>query len=131
MTADSSYSYDFSDSLSRSIADPALDSALNSLKSASNKFQAQVALNIIVVIVEHYFESLLSGISNSPIAVNQPVSMTGSSLQQSAKRHWYDVQQALKSASQLLQDCPAEVDHHVIPMVSQLIERTISGATAP
>ncbi|MCA9789309.1 MAG: hypothetical protein KC476_00725 [Cyanobacteria bacterium HKST-UBA06] len=109
--------------------DSALLGALHSLGGARNKFEAQVALNIIVVVVEHYFESRLKPVSGPPEihtdALNPSVPMVGSPEQQGMQRQWYDIQQSLKSALQLVADAPDDTEGHVIPMIHQMVKSTL------
>lgn len=99
-------------------ADPALSQALASLRGAADKYQAQLALNIILIIVEHQIESetlthvddLIGILAKSKIDSHGRV------------RRWYDLNETLRSAMQLLQDCPDNVQKSVIASIGQMID---------
>jgi hypothetical protein len=102
--------------------DPVLSRALEQLRNAPDKYQAQVALNIIKIIVEHQIET----------ETDQPVEALDSDLPYRRSwedhrqcRRWYDVHEALGSAVQLLGDCPEDLQKRVIPSIAAMIEQTI------
>jgi hypothetical protein len=102
--------------------DPAFKNAMAQLHVASDQHQAQVALNIIKIIVEHKMENetdlKMEGLND---ALLSPASLE----ELSQKRRWYDVHKTLSSAIQLLQDCPADLQQRLIPSIVQVIERTL------
>ena len=100
--------------------DPALSRAMEQLRTAPDKYQAQVALNIIKIIVEHQMEDDACG---------APEDMLAAGMQQTDParcRRWYDVHEALRSAMQLLCDCPDDLQQRVIPSVARMIETTLA-----
>ena len=106
--------------------DPALSRAMESLAKASDGYQAQVALNIIKVIVEHRIE-LESGESlEHDRQVQQLIEEARSAADRTQSRRWYDVNETLRSALQLLHDTPSELQLSVIPSVAAMIEQTLS-----
>jgi hypothetical protein len=107
--------------------DPALSQALKDLKQASTAYQAQIALNIIKIIVEHRIESE----SGNPVeAIRDLLETTGHSDddEQFQRRRWYDVDETLHSAMQLLHDCPPDLQKSVIPSITQMIEDTLGAS---
>lgn len=106
--------------------DPALSQALKSLRQAPDRFQAQIALNIIKVIVEHRMETLNEG----PVvedamqaAIESAHATTSKRLQQ---RRWYDVNETLRAAMQLLSETPEEVQQMMLPSVVKIIENALT-----
>lgn len=99
-------------------ADPALRNALESLKQAPDKYQAQIALNIILIIVEHRIED--STLTNVDQLVQTLVKTQATETRE--YRRWYDVNETLRSAMQLLRDCPDDVQQQVIPSISRMVE---------
>ena len=99
--------------------DPALSRAINQLREAPDKHQAQVALNIIKVIVEHQVEDPKEERSVDAIMKNVYQS------EGPDKRRWYDINESLHSAMQLLNDCPEELQLSVIPSVASMIEQAL------
>ncbi len=101
--------------------DPALHQALDTLKQAPDKYQAQIALNIIIIIIEHHIESATLTNVDELVGFLQQ-SRLG---QKPRYRRWYDVNETLRSALKLLDECPEDVQHHVIPAISQMVESTL------
>lgn len=102
--------------------DPALKQALNALKTAPSKAQAQIALNVMMVIIEHGIES--DTLSDVDQLIDR-LSTCRDKAKQNANRRWYDVNATLKSALQLLQDCPDDIQRHVIPMISTMVDEAL------
>ncbi|MBY0402374.1 MAG: hypothetical protein K2X66_00605 [Cyanobacteria bacterium] len=126
--------------------DPALSSALEHLRKSSDAYQAQVAMNIIKVIIEHHIEnnvcveldraaglSLMEGFPhvNESLITGGNLTSTDiqeayeANLQASSRRRWYDVNETLRSAMQLLRDCPDDLQQKIIPTLTRMIEETL------
>ena len=104
--------------------DPALDRALEQLRNAPDNYQAQVALNIIKIIVEHQMEEAGGPETGD---VSQPLSYRRSWEDQRSYRRWYDVHETLSSAIQLLADSPEDLQKRLIPSIAQMIENTLNS----
>ena len=109
--------------------DPALSRALASLKNASDKHQAQVALNIIKVVVEHQIEAkggILPPEGMAEGLLSDGMLKTAHPGQNpNHRRRWYDVNETLASAMALLRDCPDDLQQQIIPTLSAMIEGTL------
>jgi hypothetical protein len=110
-------------------SDPVLQRALGQLHQATDKQQAQVALNIIKIVVEHQLEdqslenpSLVS-IEDLDSALPYRRSWDG----HRQHRRWYDIHETLSSAIQLLGDCPEDLQVKIIPSIAKMIEKTIQS----
>lgn len=102
--------------------DPVLARAISQLRLAPDKYQAQVALNIIKIIVEHHIELETDlPVEDLDSALNYRSPIDGS-----LHRRWYDVHETLGSAIQLLGDCPDDLQQRVIPSIAAMIEQTLS-----
>lgn len=86
--------------------DPVLERALEQLRQASDRYQAQISLNIIKIIAEHQMEAEMP--PPSPYY-----------------RHWSNLHDTLQSALQLLLDCPDDLQPRIIPTIAHMIERTL------
>ena len=107
--------------------DPALSKALDSLRVAPNKFHAQVALNIISVIVEHRLEELQNEQDLSPEAFRDSLlEKSQNDIMPTYSKRWYDVNETLQSAIQLLKDTPDEIQKQIIPSIALVIEQAIA-----
>jgi hypothetical protein len=101
--------------------DPALARALEQLRHAPDNYQAQVALNIIKIIVEHQMEEGAS--EHDP---SQPSTTARNWDDEQTHRRWYDVHETLSSAIQLLADSPPDLQQRLIPSIAQMIEATLN-----
>lgn len=102
--------------------DPVLGRALLQLRQATNKQEAQVALNIIKIVVEHQIEA------KTPILLHDldsglPYRSAWDGHQQ--HRCWYDVHETLSSAIQLLVDCPDDIQASLVPSIAQMVETAL------
>jgi hypothetical protein len=100
--------------------DPVLAKALEELRCAPSVYHAQVALNIMKVIVEHQAEQEL----------DEPAELLEQNHQQSManpqpRRRWYDANQTLQSAMQLLHDTPPDLQAKLIPNIAEMIEAVL------
>ena len=105
--------------------DPVLSRAIKQLREAPDKYQAQIALNIIKIIVEHQIETKTT-LPVEELDSDFPYRRSWDEHRQC--RRWYDVHEALASAIQLLGDCPDELQKRLIPTISAMIEKTLSEA---
>jgi hypothetical protein len=104
--------------------DPALNRALEQLRNAPDNYQAQVALNIIKIIVEHQMEEETELESEN---LGTHIQYRRSWDDHRDHRRWYDVHETLSSAIQLLADSPEDLQNRLIPSIAQMIEATLQG----
>lgn len=102
--------------------DPVLSRAMEQLRLAPDKHQAQIALNIIKIVVEHRIEEKTDEASEH---LDKTLPYRSSLNDQGQHRRWYDVQETLSSAIQMLCDCPDDLQQRIIPSISYMIERTL------
>ena len=102
--------------------DPALRKALEQLREAQDRYQAQIALNIIKIIVEHAFEEQTNTEIEDIEEVLRTLDVGDESIR---RRRWYDLHETLLSAIQLLHDCPDDLQRQVIPGIADMIENTL------
>lgn len=102
--------------------DPALQKALDSLRNAPSKYHAQVALNIINVVVEHLAEANNVTLEEQERSVQAQMRRLDVNPH---RRRWYDVNETLRSALMLLQDMPEEVQLRLNRPIAHMIERTL------
>jgi hypothetical protein len=106
--------------------DPVLRQALESLREATDKYQVQIALNIILIVVEHQIETrTLSSVEDLVGLLEDTKTQT-----QHYYRRWYDVNQTLRSAMELLRDCPEDIQDQVIPSISKMIEDSLAQVSS-
>jgi hypothetical protein len=100
--------------------EPVLAKALDELRHASTSYQAQVSLNIMKVIVEHRTEAALQEPAEN---LEQTLTANPNATQ---RRRWYDTDQTLQAAMQLLQDTPEDLQTTLLPNIAQMIEDALS-----
>lgn len=105
--------------------DPALKRALESLRAAPDKYQAQVALNIIKIVLEHQIETQTGKESDDYKGILDYSSTGNSPTEAERRRRWYDINETLRSAIHLLRDCPDDLQDSVVPTVTRMIEDTL------
>lgn len=118
-------------------SDPALCRALEQLRGASDIYHAQIALNIIKVIVEHQVEHFVGNADDSPAAMPKDLKNSEdvtrflasgvSSQERRHRRRWYDVHETLSSALQLLTDAPDDLQRRLIPSIVRMVEETLEA----
>lgn len=99
--------------------DPVLKRALEQLRGASDRYQAQVALNIIKIILEHQAEERFEMQSGGDSWVKQVKVHPN-------KRRWYDMNETLRAAMKLLEDAPDDLQHTLVPHIVQMVEDTLA-----
>jgi hypothetical protein len=112
-------------------ADPVIPRALAQLRQASNPQQAQIALNIIKVILEHQLADQqaveVDTLEGSVMTYLQTTEYSHTSHPPNVKlRRWYDTSQTLSAAINLLQECPEDLKPSVIPTIAKMIEATLA-----
>lgn len=107
--------------------DPVLARAMEQLRLAPDRAQAQIALNIIKIVVEHRIEDTtdIAPETLSTLLNNGTLPHRNSGDDHREHRRWYDVQETLSSAIQLLSDCPDDLQKRIIPSIAHMIEQTL------
>lgn len=109
--------------------DPVLSRAMEQLRSAPDKYQAQIALNIIKIIIEHQIEEQIQERNLQGSAVFHNIDDVMAHVRANRHHHqyrrWYDMHEALSSAIQLLQDCPDDLQNRVVPSIGEMIQSTL------
>jgi len=104
--------------------DPVLARALEQLRLAPDKYQAQVALNIMKILIEHEIEE----VTQRPVEeLDSALNVRQGDAGKPAYRRWYDLHETLRSAMQMLQDCPDDLQKHIIPSIANMIEQTLTS----
>lgn len=113
--------------------DPALRRAMAQLREAGDRYQAQVALNLIKIIVEHQSASEGAGDGDTPDteALRQALAGTDTPQARARRRRWYDVNETLRSAMVLLKECPTDVQQSRMPAIVAMIEDTLAALYNP
>ncbi len=107
--------------------DPALKRVMTQLEEATDKYQAQVALNIIKIVLEHHLEEAAekNGNGRHPSTVEDVLNWHDTERPYPLKRRWYDMNATLSAAMDTLADCPDELQHVLIPQIVVMVENTL------
>jgi len=80
--------------------DPVLSSAMDILEHSGDEAQIKIALNLIKIIIEHNIES------SEFAAVEDILSAVEAGVEENRNNRWYDIDSTLKTAMNMLQNCP-------------------------
>ena len=82
--------------------DPVLSEAVRTLEETDDQTQIKVALNLIKIIIEHNIED------EKFEAVDDIINAVGSGLDDNKRGRWYDIDTTLRTAMNMLQNCPED-----------------------
>jgi len=95
--------------------DPVLSKAMRILETSDDKFQIQVALNLIKVIIEHNIEeNRFNTVEDILAAVEDGRCEKGS-------ERWYDLDLTIKTSVQMLENCPQEMQSKIARSIAELL----------
>lgn len=80
--------------------DPVLSQAMKTLEMSDDETQIRIALNLIKIIIEHNIES------EKFEAVEDLINSVSSGKSDTRNGRWYDLDTTLKTAMNMLQNCP-------------------------
>lgn len=80
--------------------DPVLSQAVQTLEHSDDETQIRIALNLIKIIIEHNIED------EKFEAVEDIINAVGSGIDDNRKGRWYDIDNTLRTAMNMLQNCP-------------------------
>ncbi len=88
--------------------DPILSNAVKTLENSDDETQIRIALNLIKIIIEHNIES------EQCKTVEDIINAVGSGLEEGTRKgRWYDIDTTVRTAMNMLQNCPVEVQRAV------------------
>lgn len=96
--------------------DPVLSSAMRTLEHTDDDGQIKVSLNLIKIIIEHNIE-------NSEFeAVEDIISAVEGGVEQNSKKNrWYDLDATLRTAINMLQNCPEATQKVIAKEMAKLV----------
>lgn len=115
--------------------DPALSRVMAQLETANTTYQAQIALNIIKIMVEHHIEEALDTTNDdyaqtsrlSPNDLDPSRGWEDTSEPYPLRRRWYDMNETLRSAITMLEECPPDLQASLLPRIVAMVEATLTG----
>lgn len=101
--------------------DPVLSKAMSTLEHSDDQVQIQIALNLIKIVIEHKIENedvfSLNDIMNT---FNQASKQEGQK-----KLRWYDLNETVRAAIIMLQNCPETMRSKIAVEMADLVKNVI------
>lgn len=100
--------------------DPVLSSAMKTLEETDDETQIRISLNLIKIIIEHNIE-------NSEFeAVEDIISAVEAGVEENNKNNrWYDIDSTLRTAMNMLQNCPESTQKVIAKEMAKLVVEKI------
>ena len=100
--------------------DPVLSSAMKTLEETDDDTQIRISLNLIKIIIEHNIE-------NSEFeAVEDIISAVEAGVEENSKNNrWYDIDATIRTAMNMLQNCPGETQSIIAKEMAKLVVEKI------
>ena len=95
--------------------DPVLSQAVRTLEHSDDQTQIRIALNLIKIIIEHNIED------EKFEAVEDIINAVGSGLDDDRKGRWYDIDSTLRTAMNMLQNCPEATQHVIAKEMAKMV----------
>lgn len=96
--------------------DPVLSSAMKTLEESDDETQIKISLNLIKIIIEHNIES------SEFEAVEDIISAVEAGVEQNSKNNrWYDIDATLRTAMNMLQNCPESTQNVIAKEMAKLV----------
>ena len=95
--------------------DPVLSQAVETLEHSDDETQIKIALNLIKIIIEHNIED------EKFEAVEDIINAVGSGLDDNRKGRWYDIDSTLRTAMNMLQNCPPATQHLIAKEMAKMV----------
>ena len=95
--------------------DPVLSEAVRTLEETDDQTQIKVALNLIKIIIEHNIED------EKFEAVDDIINAVGSGLDDNKRGRWYDIDTTLRTAMNMLQNCPEDTQKVIAKEMAKMV----------
>ena len=99
--------------------DPVLSQAVHTLEHTDDETQIRIALNLIKIIIEHNIED------EKFEAVEDIINAVGLGLDDNRKGRWYDIDTTLRTAMNMLQNCPSTTQHIIAKEMAKMVVECI------
>lgn len=99
--------------------DPVLSSAMKTLENSNDEAQIRIALNLIKIIIEHNIEN------SEYEAVEDIISAVEAGVEEERSTRWYDIDTTIKTAINMLQNCPEATQKVIAKEMANLVVEKI------
>ncbi len=95
--------------------DPVLSEAVRTLEHSDDETQIKISLNLIKIIIEHNIED------EKYEAVEDIINAVGSGLDENKKGRWYDIDSTLRTAMNMLHNCPEATQKIIAKEMAKMV----------
>ncbi len=99
--------------------DPVLSKAMKILETTDDQVQLKIAINLIKIIIEHNIET------DKFRSVEDLLSAVEEGRCEKGNERWYDLDQTIRTAIQMLENCPEKTQSSIAREVAGLISEKI------
>lgn len=103
--------------------DPVLSQAVATLEHTNDETQIKIALNLIKIIIEHNIED------EKFEAVEDIINAVGESIDDDRNGRWYDIDSTVKTAMNMLQNCPEATQKIIAKEMAKMVVDKINSDT--
>ncbi|MFH0703262.1 MAG: hypothetical protein V2B14_07005 [bacterium] len=102
--------------------DPVLIKAMHILETSDNKFQIQMAINLIKIVIEHNIAS------NTYYSVDDIINAVEEGGCEKGNARWYDIDKTLRTAIQMLENCSEDAQSKIAQQIANLVAEKLRSA---
>ena len=102
--------------------DPILSKSMNILETSNDKFQIQMSINLVKIIIEHNIES------NSFASIDDIMLAVEEGRLEKGNARWYDIDNTLRTAIQMLEKCPLEMQNKIAHEMAELVVKKFNDS---
>lgn len=96
--------------------DPVLSSAVRTLEESDDQTQIRISLNLIKIIIEHNIEN------DKFSAIEDIISAVEAGVEENSKNsRWYDIDATLRTAMNMLQNCPESTQQVIAKEMAKMV----------
>lgn len=95
--------------------DPVLSTAMETLEQSDDETQIKISLNLIKIIIEHNIEN------SEYEAVEDIISAVEAGVEENRNSRWYDIDSTLKTAINMLQNCPETTQKVIAKEMAKMV----------
>lgn len=101
--------------------DPVLSKAMATLENSDDQIQIQIALNLIKIVIEHKIENEdVFSLNDIMDTINK-----ASNKEDERKFRWYDLNETVRAAIIMLQNCPEDMRSKIAVEMADLVKNIL------
>jgi len=99
--------------------DPVLSKAMKILETSDDKFQIQMAINLIKIIIEHHIQD------NEYASVDDILNAFEEGKSEKGNERWYDIDHTLRTAIQMLENCSPDMQGKIAQDIANFVTQKL------